>query len=131
MAGKKTGIQWNFTKQQDDLYFSDDIILLSHKQQHVQEKLCCVAEEAEETELKMDIIKTQVMRANNRQQDPVQLNGENIKEVDKFIYLGSIVSKDGGTDEDIKSRINKARTLTLRLKMEIDIPLIPQQDPHL
>ncbi|RUS86029.1 hypothetical protein EGW08_006183 [Elysia chlorotica] len=34
---------------------------------------------------------------------------ENIKEVDKFVYLGSIVSKDGGTDEDIGSRINKAR----------------------
>ncbi|RUS91574.1 hypothetical protein EGW08_000689 [Elysia chlorotica] len=39
-----------------------------------------------------------------------QLSGEeNIKEVDKFVYLGSIVSKDGGTDEDIRSRINKAR----------------------
>jgi hypothetical protein len=34
---------------------------------------------------------------------------ENITEVDKFIYLGSVISKDGWTDEDIKSRINKAR----------------------
>ena len=34
---------------------------------------------------------------------------EEIKEMDKFVYLDSVVSKDGGTDEDIKSRINKAR----------------------
>ena len=49
------------------------------------------------------------MRVNNRQQDPVQLQQENIKEVEKFVYLGSVVNKDGGTDEDIKCRINKAR----------------------
>ena len=29
--------------------------------------------------------------------------------MDKFSYLGSVVSKDGGADEDIKSRISKAR----------------------
>ena len=32
-----------------------------------------------------------------------------IKETDKFTYLGCVVSKEGGTGEDIKSRINKAR----------------------
>nr|KAG5690948.1 hypothetical protein BaRGS_027267 [Batillaria attramentaria] len=46
---------------------------------------------------------------NHKQHDPIQLHQEDIKEVDKFIYLGSVVSKDGGTDEDIKSRTNKAR----------------------
>ena len=108
-TGKKTGIKWTFTKKLDDLDFADDISLLSHKLQDSQEKLCCVAEEAEKTGLKINIGKTEVMRVNNRQLDPVQPNGENIKEVDKFVYLESIVSKDGGTDEDIKSRINKAR----------------------
>ena len=108
-TGKKTGIQWTFTKQLEDLDFADDISLLSHKQQDAQEKLCCVAEEAAKTGLKINIGKTEVMRINNRQQDPVQLHQEDIKEVDKFVYLGSIVSKDGGTDEDIKSHINKAR----------------------
>ena len=29
--------------------------------------------------------------------------------MDEFIYLGSIVSKKGGTDEDIQARIGKAR----------------------
>ena len=56
------------------------------------------------------------MRINNRQQDPIQLQQENIKEVDKFVYLGSVVSKNGGTDEDIKSRINKARHAFTTLK---------------
>nr|KAG5706977.1 hypothetical protein BaRGS_019582 [Batillaria attramentaria] len=74
-----------------------------------QEKLNRVAEEAEKTGLKFNISKTEAMRVNHKQHDPIQLHQEDIKEVDKFIYLGSVVSKDGGTDEDIKSRTNKAR----------------------
>ena len=108
-AGQRTGIQWTFTKQLEDLDFADDISLLSHKQQDAQEKLCRVAEEAEKTGLQINIGKTEIMRVNNKQQDPVRLHQEDIKEVDKFVYLGSIISKDGGTDEDIKCRINKAR----------------------
>ena len=42
-AGQRTGIQWTFTKQLEDLDFADDISLLSHKHQDAQEKLCRVA----------------------------------------------------------------------------------------
>ena len=35
-------------------------------------------------------------------------------EVDEFTYPGSIVSKKGGTDEDIQARIGKARQVMLR-----------------
>ena len=106
-ADQKTGIQWTFNKQLEDLDFADDINLLSHKQQDAQKNLCRVAEEAEKTGLQIHTGKTKVIRVNNKNQDPVKL--QKIKEVDKFVYLGSVVSKDGGTDEDIKSRINEAR----------------------
>ena len=130
-AGQKTGIQWTFTKQLEDLDFADNISLLSHKQQGAQEKLCRVAAEAEKTGLQINIGKTEAMRVNNKQDDPLRLHQEVIKEVDKFVYLGSVVSKDGGTDEDIKCRTNKARhafntlrpikrsTLSLRNKIRI------------
>ena len=48
-------------------------------------------------------------RTDNKGQNPVRLQQEEIKEVDKFTYLGSVVSKDAGADEDIKSRISKSR----------------------
>jgi hypothetical protein len=44
-----------------------------------------VAEEAGKTGLQINIGKTEAMRVNNKQQDPLQLNQENIKEVDKFV----------------------------------------------
>lgn len=41
---------------------------------------------------------------------PVYLDGEVIEEVDSFCYLGSKVSINGGSKEDINDRINKARS---------------------
>jgi hypothetical protein len=32
-----------------------------------------------------------------------------IKETDNFTYMGSIVNTEGGSDEDMKSRISNAR----------------------
>ena len=87
----------------------DDVSLLSHRQQDAQEKLGRVTAEAEKTGLRINTRKTEILRINNKRQGPVRLQQEQIKEVKKFTYLGSVVSKDGGADEDIKSRIIKAR----------------------
>jgi hypothetical protein len=38
----------------------------------------------------------------------VMLDKEKIDQVKSFSYLGSIISKDGGSSEDIKSRIANA-----------------------
>ena len=73
---QKTGIQWTFTKQLEDLDFADDISLLSHRQQHAQEKLDRVAHEAEKTGLRINVGKTETLRINNYQHDPIRLNGE-------------------------------------------------------
>nr|KAG5701606.1 hypothetical protein BaRGS_019295 [Batillaria attramentaria] len=131
--GKRTGIQWTFSKQLEDLDFADDIALLSHKQQDAQEKLNRVAEEAEKTGLKINISKTEVMRVNHKQHDPIQMHQEDIKEVDKFVYLGSVVSKDGGTDEDIKSRNQQSQTCLSHSTphLEIHSPIPAKQDPDL
>ena len=39
----------------------------------------------------------------------VLIEGEQMEEVDEFMYLGRTVSKKGSTDEDIKARFGKAR----------------------
>jgi len=51
-----------------------------------------------------------VMRVNIRTADKLELDGEAIDEVENFTYLGSNISKDGGSDRDIPLRIGKART---------------------
>ena len=40
---------------------------------------------------------------------PVQVDGVDLPTTEEFTYLGSTVRHDGGTDKDIKNRLNKAR----------------------
>jgi hypothetical protein len=49
------------------------------------------------------------MRWNTDDVRKVQVRGTEVKDVERFTYLGSILSKTGGTKEDAGSRIGKAR----------------------
>ena len=92
-----------------DLDFADDVSLLSHREGHRQamtKRLCNIART---TGLQINVTKTKSMRVNASQELPVTVDGQAIEEVDRSTYLGRIVSKPGGTDEDVKARINNAR----------------------
>ena len=56
------------------------------------------------------------MRIGSKRGNGVLIAGERIEEVDEFTYLGSIMSKKGGTDEDTQARIGKARQAFSMLK---------------
>jgi len=64
---------------------------------------------AEKTGLRISKEKTKVMRANSKQREKIKLKDVELEDVHSFTYLGSIVTSDGGADEDVKSRIGKAR----------------------
>ena len=39
----------------------------------------------------------------------VEVNGREIEDVDRFVYLGASVFKEGGNTEDIHNRVVKTR----------------------
>ena len=43
------------------------------------------------------------------------VNGEEVKDVEEFAYLGAIVEKKGGGSKDIRNRMQKARGAFQRL----------------
>ena len=67
-----------------------------------------LCESAAKLGLKISKKKTRTMRTNHVNKNSIQLRGEDIEDVEQFTNLGSVVSRDGGTDRDIKSRIWKA-----------------------
>ncbi|CAH8463514.1 unnamed protein product, partial [Heterobilharzia americana] len=94
---------------------------MSHKLEDLQAKTNKLTEEAAKTGLQVNIEKTEVMKIphqqlQQQQQTPITINGRNLKEVTSFTYLGSTVSTTGGTDEDVKVRIGKARQAFISLK---------------
>ena len=51
--------------------------------------------------------------ATNR--ESIVVNGEEVKDVEEFAYLGAIVEKKGGGSKDIRNRMQKARGAFQRL----------------
>ena len=113
---KQNGIQWTLWTQLNDLDFADDIALLSHNQQQMQEKTSDVAENSARLGLNIHRGKSKVLKVNACSTTPIMLEGRALEEIETFTYLGSIVDKQGGTDQDVKIRINKARTAFMLLK---------------
>ena len=115
-SDKRNGIQWTLWSQLDDLDFADDLALLAHTQQQMQEKTNIVTENSTRLGLNIHKGKTKFLKVNAENTSPITLNGEALEEIEEFTYLGSIVNKKGGSDADVRARIGKARTAFLQLK---------------
>ena len=93
----------------EDLDFADDIALLSHRFQQIQEKTTRLETIAAGTGLRINGTKPKMMRIKNENVNGVSLMSEPIKEVSEFTYLGSVLSKTGGTEEDVKLKLGRVR----------------------
>ena len=82
----------------------------------MQNKLNSLEKTAQLVGLKINGEKTKLLRTNIKQDPQFTIYGTNIEDVREFTYLGSKVSQSGGTDEDIISRIKKARQAFAILK---------------
>nr|KAG5685953.1 hypothetical protein BaRGS_029448 [Batillaria attramentaria] len=113
---QENGIQWTLWTQLDDLDFADDLALLSHSHSQMQDKTTRLEATSAGTGLKINMKKTELMKINTTANTPVTVGGEPIREVESFVYLGSVVDGQGGTDRDVTARIGKARAAMVMLK---------------
>ena len=106
---RKKGIQWSVKERLEDLDYADDICLLAQRFCDMEEKLKGLKEEAELVGLHININKTKGMRVNTSNMQKWRLEELEIEEVGSFVYLGSVVSESGGTEEDVASRIKESK----------------------
>ena len=110
-------IRWRFMDQLEDLDFADDIALISTTQHQMQKKTDKLAEASQRIGLNISKTKTQVMRLNCKNIEPIKFqNGDTIKETNDFTYLGAVVGTEGGCDKDMHSRLSKAKPAFRKLK---------------
>ena len=85
-----------------------------HKIQSKRKKSCphlCkpVWKESKKAGLEINSSKTEEIRVNTTVKQRLRLNGEDIKRLSDFCYLGSTVAKNGGTSREVSARIQKVR----------------------
>jgi hypothetical protein len=114
--GRKDGIQWTLWTQLDDLDLADDLALLSHNRQQMQNKTTSLASHSSQVGLQIHPDKTKILKINTSNTEAVKLGDNNLEEVKSFTYLGSVINQQGGTDAYVKTRIGKARASYKALK---------------
>ena len=105
---RKRGLQWSLMEQLEGIDYADDIVLILQRDIDMKEELLELDKEARKTALKINVKKTKSSRLNHTSEATFTIRQDTIEEVQDVSYLGSTVSTEGGTDQDIRIRIGKA-----------------------
>lgn len=87
------------------LEFADDILLIAHSPQELEQMLIDIHNASKPVGLNMHLGKTKVMFNKHVTPAVVTVNGTIVEQVDSYVYLGRTISHDGSLLPEIKRRI--------------------------
>ena len=103
--------------------FADDCALMVHKSGDLQSMLNSLSDASKQFGLTISLGKTEVLfqSAHNSiaPQPAISIDDAELKVVNSFKYLGSIISNDGSLDKEIASRISKVSQALGRLRSRL------------
>ena len=103
------------------LRYIDDTTLMAESEEELKSLLIRVKEESEKADLKLNIQKTKIMASS-----PItswQIEGENVKVVKDFHFLGSRITVDGDCSHEIKRHLLLGRkTMTNLRSRDVTLP---------
>jgi len=105
----------------NNVKYADDTILMAHSQQDLQNLLDRIVDASRRKGLFLNVKKTEcmVVSKNKPTSEPnmtLVSNGETIKQVEKFNYLGSMITSDARDIKAIRIQIGKAKSAFGNLK---------------
>ena len=102
---KKRGLRWKLTSVVEDLDYADDFALISSRFADHQEKTDRLLVTAGFVGLKINPRETKTLMMNHRRTKYITIEGEEVENVESFVFLGSVLDKLGCTEADIKRRL--------------------------
>ena len=97
----------------NNLRYADNTTIMAESEEKLKSLLTSVKEESEKSGLKLNIQKTKLMASS-----PItswQIDGETMKTVKVFIFLGSKITADGDCSHEIKRRLLLGRKVMTNL----------------
>lgn len=111
--GVKIGGEWL-----KDVRFADDQGMVASSEQGLQRLMDGLAATAKKYDMKVNVKKTKTMLVSKGTIGAVNivLDGQTIEQVEKFRYLGAMISEDGRCETEVKARIAMAKDAFSRRK---------------
>lgn len=103
----------------NNLRYADDTVLIADSVEKLQEILTTVARESENKGLQLNAKKTECMAISKQKDQPIcsiLCNGEQIKQVESFKYLGFTITPDARCDVEIRKRIAMSKDTFNKMK---------------
>lgn len=99
----------NDTEETNELLFADDQALYHDNVEHLQDHISRLEETGKQFGMKINIDKTEIMNISRGKQDiNIKIGDKQLKQVEEFKYLGSILRYDNKQETEIDTRCNKA-----------------------
>ena len=102
------------------LIFAYDIVLITNSTSKLQEMMQYIHNISKLVGLKMHLGKTKVMCNKHVNKNYVIVDGKKIEEVDRYVYLGQMVTKDHDQIQEIKRRIGQGWSVFCKLDIMHD-----------
>ena len=102
----------------NNLRYADDTVLLAESEQQLQQILDSVNTAGKEFGMKMNTKKTKMMlisRDDNKSTMNITIDGTPVEQVNKFVYLGELITDDGKCDSEILRRIEIAQGTFMKM----------------
>ena len=101
-----------------NLRFADDIDLIAGSEEELQDLTNRLEAASAKFGMEISAPKSKILVSSPHVQPTtkITLNGTVLEEVDSFKYLGSMITKDGGSCKEIKARIGAATSAMAKLK---------------
>ena len=103
----------------NNIRYADDTVLIADSEEKLQILVEALVQSSEERGLKLNISKTKVMvvsKGNENIRANIFVGGEQLEQVERYKYLGSVVTRDGRCKEEIKTRLAIAKSAFTRIK---------------
>ena len=101
------GLRWTLCTTLEDTDYADDLALLLHTEDHMQEKTRKLEDNARMVGRKINAKKTKLMYLNTERLPVIFVEGKQLDTVYSFNYRGSRTTTESGAERYIKVRIEK------------------------
>ena len=115
----------------NNIRYADDTVLIADSEQKLQNLVQTLVQSSEERGLKLNISKTKVMvmsKVNGNTTTNIVVAGERLEQVERFKYLGSVMTQEVRCEEEIKTRVaiaknafNKIKTIATNRSISISL----------
>ena len=110
-----------------NLRYADDTAITAENENELQILAKRVNKEGKDFGMKMNIKKTKTMVVSRKSEIPkvkIHLDGQEVEQVSKFVYLGELITENGKSEEEIRRRIEIARKSFSKMRTIMTNPKI-------